>query len=291
MSDAKRIVPEPPRSAGDESLDVWGFRDSGFQVNAAGQVEFRGSRYAISGKRIPNLLPWGEGIFGVRLDPVDTRPSHYPTALPERVANEALERALAARLPAERVSTDAARAPAPRPRPHAGGHVGGEARAPRARARPGGVAGRRRRGAARARPRARARRLSGSLRRRHQRDGRAALPGSRATHDRVARPPAHEPRALDRPREPHGRDPGRRDRGGDRGAAPRTRLHARPRARLDRAFDARRLDRDERQRHEEEPLRQHRGHRALDHGADAGRRARAGGPARASPSAPTPRAG
>ena len=106
MSDSKRIVPEPPRSAGEESLDVWGFRDSGFQVNAAGQVEFRGSRYEISGKRIPNLLPWGEGIFSARLDPVDTNPPHYPTALPERIANEPLERALAAALPAERISTD-----------------------------------------------------------------------------------------------------------------------------------------------------------------------------------------
>jgi alkyldihydroxyacetonephosphate synthase len=104
----KRIVPEPPapRPAGEESLDVWGFRDSGFQVNAAGQVEFRGTRYAISGKVIPNLLPWAEGIMGLRLDPFDEHASQYPTAVPERVANEPLERALAARLPAERLSTD-----------------------------------------------------------------------------------------------------------------------------------------------------------------------------------------
>lgn len=109
MSDAKRIVPEPPvrEPADSESLDVWGFRDSGFQVNGDGQVEFRGTRYAISGKRIPNLLPWAEGILGLRLDPFDTNASHYPTPLPERVANEPLERALLARLSAERVSQDA----------------------------------------------------------------------------------------------------------------------------------------------------------------------------------------
>jgi alkyldihydroxyacetonephosphate synthase len=106
MSDAKRIVPEPPRSAGEESLDVWGFRDSGFQVNAAGQVEFRGSRYAISGKVVPSLLPWAEGILGLRIDPFDKHASGYPTAPPERVANEGLERALAARLPAGRLSTE-----------------------------------------------------------------------------------------------------------------------------------------------------------------------------------------
>jgi alkyldihydroxyacetonephosphate synthase len=105
---ASRIVPDPPtpRAPGEEAPDVWGFADSGFQVNAAGEVEFRGSRYAISGKRIPSLLPWAEGILGVRLDPADRRASGYPTALPPRVANEPLERALAERLPAESVSVD-----------------------------------------------------------------------------------------------------------------------------------------------------------------------------------------
>jgi alkyldihydroxyacetonephosphate synthase len=104
----KRIVPEPPVAAGEESLDVWGFRDSGFHVDEAGQVGFRGSRYAISGKRIPSLLPWAEGILGLRIDPFDQHASRYPTALPARVANEPLERALAAQLPAERISTDPA---------------------------------------------------------------------------------------------------------------------------------------------------------------------------------------
>ncbi|MGH7287691.1 MAG: FAD-binding oxidoreductase [Myxococcota bacterium] len=105
---AQRIVPEPPvpRPPGEESLDVWGFADSGFRVNDAGQVEFRGARYAISGKVIPNLLPWAETILGLPLDPKQRRASGYPTALPERVGNEPLERALASRLPAERISTD-----------------------------------------------------------------------------------------------------------------------------------------------------------------------------------------
>jgi alkyldihydroxyacetonephosphate synthase len=102
----KRIVPEPPPNAGEESLDVWGFRDSGFMVDEAGHVSFRGARYAISGKRIPSLLPWAEGILGLRVEPFDKHASHYPTAVPERVANPALERALAERLPAGRLSTD-----------------------------------------------------------------------------------------------------------------------------------------------------------------------------------------
>jgi len=110
MSDvpATRIVPEPPapRAPGEESLDVWGFSDSGFEVNARGEVAFRGRRYAISGKRIPSLLPWAEGILGLRLDPADRHVSGYPTALPPRVANEPLERALAERIAAERISFD-----------------------------------------------------------------------------------------------------------------------------------------------------------------------------------------
>jgi len=106
--EASRIVPEPPSQLppGAESLDVWGFRDSGFEVNAAGQVAFRGSRYAISGKAIPNLLPWAEGVLGVKLDAFDRNTPHYPTAVPERVANPGFEAALAARLSPARVSSD-----------------------------------------------------------------------------------------------------------------------------------------------------------------------------------------
>jgi alkyldihydroxyacetonephosphate synthase len=105
---ASRIVPEPPTplAPGAESLDVWGFSDSGFEVDAAGRVSFRGSRYAISGKVIPGLLPWAEGILGVNLDPFDRNASRHPTGVPERRASPALEAALAARLSPARVSSD-----------------------------------------------------------------------------------------------------------------------------------------------------------------------------------------
>jgi hypothetical protein len=53
----KRIVPDPTPRAGDASREVWGFRDSGFVIDDAGHFTFRGARYAISGKRIPRLLP------------------------------------------------------------------------------------------------------------------------------------------------------------------------------------------------------------------------------------------
>ena len=106
--EASRIIPEPPSplAPGAESLHVWGFSDSGFEVNAAGQVWFRGSRYAISGKVIPSLLPWAEGVLGVKLDPFDRNTSHYPTAVPERHASPSFEAAVAARLSPPHVSSD-----------------------------------------------------------------------------------------------------------------------------------------------------------------------------------------
>jgi alkyldihydroxyacetonephosphate synthase len=105
---SQRIVPDPPAARGGEveSLDVWGFADSGFEIDAAGCVAFRGARYAISGKRIPGLLPWAAGILGVPLDRFDVHESRYPTEVPARVACEPFERALAAALAPDRMSSD-----------------------------------------------------------------------------------------------------------------------------------------------------------------------------------------
>ena len=102
-----RIVPEPPLPRGEERLDGWGFADSGFRVGTGGEVEFSGSHYAIGGKKIPSLLPWGVGIFDSPLDARDRNAPRYPTAVPERVPNEALERALAEKLDPARISSDA----------------------------------------------------------------------------------------------------------------------------------------------------------------------------------------
>jgi alkyldihydroxyacetonephosphate synthase len=103
----QRIVPEPPRPRGEERLDGWGFADSGFRVGADGEVEFTGARYAIGGKKIPALLPWGVGIFASPLDARDRNVPRYPTPAPERVSNEAFERALAEKLDPARIATDA----------------------------------------------------------------------------------------------------------------------------------------------------------------------------------------
>jgi hypothetical protein len=90
MPDGEAHRPGPAVARGRRSLDVWGFRDSGFVVDDAGHVTFGGARYAISGKRIPRPLPWVEGILGLRVDPFDKHVSAYPPAIPERVPNPAL---------------------------------------------------------------------------------------------------------------------------------------------------------------------------------------------------------
>jgi len=106
VTPSQRITPEPPGPRSEERLDGWGFRDSGFQIDPQGHVTFIGSRYAISGHEIPQLLPWAEGILGLPLDPRDEHASRWPTAVPARVANPAFEAAVSAKLPAERISTD-----------------------------------------------------------------------------------------------------------------------------------------------------------------------------------------
>jgi alkyldihydroxyacetonephosphate synthase len=91
---AERIVPgpAPSRPEDEESLDVWGFRDTAFRVNSRGNVELTGSRYPLSGSELPDLLPWMQNVLEVELDPRDTHPSAYPpTVPPSRVKPELLE--------------------------------------------------------------------------------------------------------------------------------------------------------------------------------------------------------
>src|SRR5579859_6515594 len=71
--------PMPPSSNDVESLDVWGFQDSGFTINENGHVVMRGHRYELSGLELPRLLPWIRETLGISLDPKDVQPSSYPT--------------------------------------------------------------------------------------------------------------------------------------------------------------------------------------------------------------------
>ncbi|HYR92003.1 MAG TPA: FAD-binding oxidoreductase [Terriglobia bacterium] len=82
----KVIVPEalpPPRSDEAESSDVWGFRDTHFDINENGHVTIRGTRYELSGKELTRFLPWVREVLESDINPRDTNRPDYPTAIPE----------------------------------------------------------------------------------------------------------------------------------------------------------------------------------------------------------------
>src|SRR6187401_2147546 len=84
-SDGSFIIPDPPPVRGadeTESLDDWGFRDTRFDTNANGRVIIRGTRYELSGKELPRLLPWIRETLNIALDPKDVHRPSYPTAIP-----------------------------------------------------------------------------------------------------------------------------------------------------------------------------------------------------------------
>jgi len=83
--DGSLIVPEPPPRPGAdeaESLDVWGFRDTRFDINERDRVIIRGSRYELSGKELPRLLPWIRETLNIDLDSKDIHQPSYPTTIP-----------------------------------------------------------------------------------------------------------------------------------------------------------------------------------------------------------------
>jgi alkyldihydroxyacetonephosphate synthase len=80
------IVPEASPAAGPgeaESLDVWGFRDTHFDISENGHVIIRGTRYDLSGKELPRLLPWVREVLESDIDPKEVHRPSYPTAIPE----------------------------------------------------------------------------------------------------------------------------------------------------------------------------------------------------------------
>ena len=87
----ERFVPDPYElPAGDtESLDVWGFRDTRFQLKPDGVVELTGSRYALCGEQMGELLGWVHETFHPDVSPDDRNESQYPPAIPAARRNPA----------------------------------------------------------------------------------------------------------------------------------------------------------------------------------------------------------
>jgi len=84
-----RIVPNSfrPKEGEEESLDVWGFKDTRFVINPNRSVTLTGSRYSLAGQELPSLLPWVSEVMEVSIEPEDTHPSQYPPAIPEARSN------------------------------------------------------------------------------------------------------------------------------------------------------------------------------------------------------------
>jgi alkyldihydroxyacetonephosphate synthase len=89
-----------------ESFDVWGFNDTKFAVDGAGVVQISGSRYELSGQKLPSLFKWFQGVIGIEIDPSDTRPSEYGGRIVPSRATQSLRDALAEHFADGQVSDD-----------------------------------------------------------------------------------------------------------------------------------------------------------------------------------------
>ncbi|OGQ04562.1 MAG: oxidase [Deltaproteobacteria bacterium RIFCSPLOWO2_12_FULL_44_12] len=91
----------------EESLDVWGFKDTSFRINPKGHVELSGTRYELSGQELPNLFPWVRDVMGIDLNPFETTPLSYPPCLPEPIINQKFVDDLQTALQQDQISFDA----------------------------------------------------------------------------------------------------------------------------------------------------------------------------------------
>jgi alkyldihydroxyacetonephosphate synthase len=108
MPARSRIVPEvvKPTDKDAESLEVWGFQDTRFDINANGNAEVLGARYELSGHELPRLLPWIRSTIDIKLDPSDVNPSRYPTSIPAALKNAAFETAVRVFLRQDQMTAD-----------------------------------------------------------------------------------------------------------------------------------------------------------------------------------------
>jgi len=103
------IIPEPPPAPGaaeTESPDVWGFRDTHFDINENERVIIRGTRYELSGKELPRLLPWIRETLNIALDAKDVHRPSYPTTIPDSQVSAQFKSALDAFLTPAQIECD-----------------------------------------------------------------------------------------------------------------------------------------------------------------------------------------
>jgi alkyldihydroxyacetonephosphate synthase len=102
------ITPDPITIGEDEreSYENWGFADTAFAVNDRDAVTILGSRYELSGKELPRLLPWIREVLGVDVDTRDQLQSSYPTTIAEPIRNEQFLTDISKTIAADRVELD-----------------------------------------------------------------------------------------------------------------------------------------------------------------------------------------
>ncbi|MFN8484210.1 MAG: FAD-binding oxidoreductase [Anaerolineae bacterium] len=84
----------------------WGYKDTRFMVLPNRSVFVTGDRYAISGKEMPDVLPFAEKEMAIKIDPKDVVPERTDKPIPPPRVNPPFDAALAAAFPASRYTTD-----------------------------------------------------------------------------------------------------------------------------------------------------------------------------------------
>ncbi|MFN8472681.1 MAG: FAD-binding oxidoreductase [Anaerolineae bacterium] len=84
----------------------WGYKDTRFMVLPNRSVIVTGSRYAISGKEMPDVLPFTEKELGIKINPKEITPERQDKPIPPPHVNETFNEALAAAFPASRYTTE-----------------------------------------------------------------------------------------------------------------------------------------------------------------------------------------
>jgi alkyldihydroxyacetonephosphate synthase len=104
-----RVFPATSTDAhdGEESLDVWGFRDTRFKLDPDGTVELTGNRYALCGHKLPALLPWVQQAMQIEIPPDEINKPAYPPKIPKPIDNAAFAQALGAFLKSDQITQDA----------------------------------------------------------------------------------------------------------------------------------------------------------------------------------------
>lgn len=108
MNKDKLIYPAQVSIGADEaeSWENWGFRDTSFAINDRETVEITGSRYELSGKELPRLLPWIRETLGIDLDASDQHKNAYPTEIPAPVESAAFSKAIGGFLTEKQIDID-----------------------------------------------------------------------------------------------------------------------------------------------------------------------------------------